>query len=107
MFKTARDPIAICLVGQNLFGDALNEAVNGKTVDGRTFLVHQISGEQPSAGCQILFVSSSERRRLHIILGEIKTEGVLTVGETDNFASEGGIINFKIEGGRVYCCVKT
>lgn len=101
MFKTARDPIAICLVGQNLFGDALNEAVNGKTVDGRTFLVRQISGEQPSAGCQILFVSSSERRRLHIILGEIKTEGVLTVGETDNFASEGGIINFKIEGGRV------
>jgi YfiR/HmsC-like len=101
MFKTATDPIAICVVGQNLFGDALNEAVSGKTVDGRPFLVRQVSGEQPSAGCQILFVSSSERKRLHAILGEIKTEGVLTVGETDNFEAEGGIINFKIEAGRV------
>jgi hypothetical protein len=26
---------------------------------------------------------------------------VLTVGETDNFAAEGGIINFKIEAGSV------
>jgi hypothetical protein len=101
IFKTARDPIAICVVGQNLFGEALNEAVSGKTVEGRTFLVRQVSGEQPSAGCQILFVSSSERKRLRVILGEIKADGVLTVGETDNFASEGGIINFKIEAGRV------
>ena len=35
--------------GKILFGDALDEAVNGKTVDGRTFLVRQVSGEQPAA----------------------------------------------------------
>jgi hypothetical protein len=27
--------------------------------------------------------------------------GVLTVGETEGFASQGGIVNFKLEGGRV------
>lgn len=35
------------------------------------------------------------------ILGEIKTGGVLTVGETDTFASERGMINFKVQDGRV------
>ena len=100
-FKTSADPIAICVVGQNLFGSALNDAVSGKTVDGRTFLVRQISGDQPTTGCQILFISSSERKRFHAILGEIKTSGVLTVGETEDFTTEGGIINFKIEAGRV------
>ena len=28
--------------------------------------------------------------------------GVLTVGETEGFASQGGIVNFKLEGGRVH-----
>jgi uncharacterized protein DUF4154 len=101
VFKSSADPISICVVGQNLFGNALDNAVIGKTVEGRTFLVRQLSGSQPLAGCQILFVSSSERNRLQSIFGEIKTGGVLTVGETDTFASEGGMINFKIEGGRV------
>jgi hypothetical protein len=38
---------------------------------------------------------------LHGILGEIKTTGVLTVGETETFASEGGVVNFRIEAGSV------
>ncbi len=100
-FKTTRDPIAICVVGENLFGNAIEEAVNGKTVDGRGFLVRRLSNDQAATGCQILFISSSERSRFHAILGDLKTGGVLTVGEADNFAAEGGIINFKIEAGRV------
>ena len=31
----------------------------------------------------------------------IGNSAVLTVGETDNFAAEGGIINFKIDAGSV------
>jgi len=100
-FKNATDPIAICVVGQNPFGSALEEAVTGKRVEGRTFLVRQLSSGQPVTGCQLLFVSASERNRLRAILGEIKIDGVLTVGDTDTFASEGGMINFKIEAGRV------
>jgi len=101
-FKTSTDPIAICLLGHNSFGNAMKQAVNGKTVDGRSFLVRQITGEQETTGCQILFVGSSEQKHLHAILEEIKTGGVLTVGETDTFAVEGGMINFKIEGGKVH-----
>ena len=37
----------------------------------------------------------------HKILGEIKTHAVLTVDETDTFASDGGMINLKIEGERI------
>lgn len=100
-FKTQAEPISICVVGQNPFGSALEEAVNGKMADGRPFLVRALSGQQTAAGCRILFVSSSEKKRLHAILDGLKNEGTLTVGETDNFTSEGGMINFKIESGRV------
>jgi len=105
-FKTSTDPIMICVLGENPFGNVLDQAVTGKTVDGRRFLVRQLSGEQTAAGCQILFVSSSERYRSHAILTEVKTGetkngAVLTIGETDDFTMQGGVINFKIEAGRV------
>lgn len=100
-FKTSGDPIQICMLGENMFGNALEEAVSGKTVDGRTFLVRHITSPNAAGGCQILFISASERKRLHETLCQIRSEGVLTVGETDNFTTEGGIINFRIENGRV------
>jgi hypothetical protein len=56
-FKTSTDPITICVLGQNPFGNALEQAVSGKTVEGRTFVVRQLSSELPATGCQILFVS--------------------------------------------------
>jgi hypothetical protein len=100
-FKNPTDPIVICVLGQNPFGSALAQAVSGKEVEGKKFEVRQLSDEQQTEGCQILFVSSSERKRLHEIFGEIKASGVLTVGETDTFASEGGVINFQIDSGKV------
>ncbi len=51
--------------------------------------------------CQILFVNASERKRAAKILPELKATGVLTVGETEGFAAEGGVINFKTDDGQV------
>lgn len=64
-------------------------------------MVRQLPSDLPPTGCQILFIGSSEAKRLRAILGSMKTTGVLTVGETETFASEGGVINFRIEAGTV------
>jgi hypothetical protein len=100
-FKNPSDPIVIAVLGTNPFGDALAAAVAGKTLGGRAFQVREISTAQQAAVCQIVFISSSERKRLGALLPGIGNAAVLTVGETDNFAAAGGIINFKIDGGNV------
>jgi uncharacterized protein DUF4154 len=94
-------PIAICVLGQNPFGPVLEDTVSGKTLDGRAFVVRRISEAKAAARCQILFVSSSERKRFGAILGELRTGGVLTVGETEGFIEEGGIVNLKLDGGKI------
>ena len=99
-FKSPTDPIVIGVLGKNPFGAALSEAVAGKTLGGRTFQVREVTDAQ-AAGCQIVFVSSSERKRMGPLFIVIGNSAVLTVGETDNFAVEGGIINFKIDAGSV------
>jgi hypothetical protein len=100
-FKDSNSPIAICVVGQNPFGAILEETVNGKKLEGRHFVVRNITADQLAGGCHILFVSSSERKHSRAILESIKTPGVLTVGEVDGFAMDGGVINFKLDGGKL------
>jgi len=100
-FKSSSDPIVIGVLGKNSFGDALTSVISGKTFEGHPFRVRQVADAQQAAGCQILFISSSERKQLDTLLRQIGNAGVLTVGETDNFTSDGGIVNFKIEGGSV------
>ena len=100
--KGSSDPINICILGEDPFGNSLEDAVKGKTVEGRTFLVPvRISEVQQASACQILFVSSTERKHVRAILAALKAPGVLTVGETEGFAAQGGMINFKLEDGRV------
>jgi hypothetical protein len=94
-------PIAICVLGQNPFGRVLEDTVSGKTVDGKMFVVRRVSEVKAAAHCQILFVSSSERMRFGAILGELRTGGVLTVGETEGFIEEGGVVNLKLDGGKI------
>jgi hypothetical protein len=105
-FKGPSDPIVIGILGKNPFGDSLHEAVAGKTFKGRAFQVREVADAQQAAACQVVFVSSvfvgsSDRKRLGTVLTQLVSSPVLTVGDTDNFAAEGEIINFKIERGTI------
>jgi hypothetical protein len=98
-FKTPTDPLVICVLGKDRIANVLRELVSGSSIDGRSAVVRQLSGGQAACGCHILFVSSSENKRFRSALGT--SASILIVGETPGFAANGGIINFKLEGGKV------
>ena len=100
-FKSPEDPIAICVLGQDPFGTALEEVVRNKTVANRTFVVREVLNAQQAITCQIVFVSASERKRFRLLLDGLKGRSILTVGEADDFTASGGIINFKLKDARV------
>lgn len=100
-FKTASDPITICVLGQSPILQTLNEAVNGETIEDRKLIVRQVSDVSQARNCQLLFVGSSDRKYLQSALRELKAAGILTVGETASFTAEGGVVNFRLEGNKV------
>jgi len=100
-FKTPNDPIVICILGSDPFGGALDQALNGKEVEGRPFLVRPLSSIPPDLHCHILFVPSSERKRFRSIAGSLEGSAILTIGEIQGFPTDGGVINFRLEDGRV------
>ena len=102
-FKNAAEPISICVFGGNPFGSLLEDAVKGKTVGGRGFVVREVSNSQQTANCHVLFVNASGRKRVptRALLIGLKTGNILTVGESDDFIANGGVINFKLKDARV------
>ena len=101
-FKEPGEPIKVCILGENPFGRALDIALQGKVAESRTFVIEQISDLRQAIGCHILFVSASERRRVRPILEAVRTRsGVLSIGDLEDFAAQGGVVNFKLEDGRI------
>jgi hypothetical protein len=100
-FKGPDDPIAICVLGQNPFGTALEDVVRDKTVGSRGFVVREALNAQQASKCQIVFVTASERKRFRSLLEELKGHSILTVGEAEDFVANGGVINFKLKDARV------
>jgi hypothetical protein len=100
-FTDARDPFTICVWGDNPFGSSLDDAARGKTVANRPIAVHQVSSPPQARTCRILFVSASERKRMRDLVETLRNCSVLTVGDTDDFTANGGIVQFNLRDARV------
>ncbi len=100
-FQSATVPVSICILGRNPFETALNEAVAGKTIQDRPLSVRTLSNADDPCSCHVLFVSSSERKHFQTILATTAAAAVLTVGDADSFLASGGVVNLRLEGGKV------
>ena len=100
-FPSPDAPLQVCVLGQDPFGSDFEQVILDKTVNGHRIEVIHPAGVPQARACQILFVASSEKRRIREILDGLKAASVLTVADTTGFARMGGIINFVMEESRV------
>src|ERR1700733_12085803 len=61
-FNNDKEPVRICVLGKDPFGGVLEEAVRGKKVSGRSFVVAGIS--DPARPSTARSCSSARRRRI-------------------------------------------
>ena len=100
-FKGTHSDLYLCVLGDDPFGTALDRTISGKIVNGRTLAVKRSGRLQDLKDCHLMFLSSSERDRLTKILDVLAGSSVLTVGDTDQFALLGGMINLYVEESKV------
>ena len=101
-FADASAPIEIGVLGDSSFGSALEEAVKGQKVHGRPLVVRPAThGIADLKSCQVVFVCRSEKARLKEVLDRLKGSHALTVGDLDDFAERGGMINFVMKSTKV------
>lgn len=101
MFLSPNTAINLCILGEDPFGDDLEQTIQGKIIHGRAVVIRRFKGMQGLDVCHVLFVSSSEQKRLPQLLDSLKGRSVLTVGDIEGFAAAGGMINFTMQGNKV------
>ncbi len=91
----------ICILGEDPFGGALDDATRGRQIDGRAVVLRRYHDPEDLTGCHILFIAGSESRRVEQIVRRVAPFPTLTISEIPRFTSRGGMVNFVLSGGRV------
>jgi hypothetical protein len=101
-FSSPHDPLVIGVIGDDPFGQLLNEAVEGETYHGRPIRIEHYRNAREIKRCHILFVTHSEEDQVDQILSSVAGKNIITVGETDGFLDHGGMIALTAERNKVH-----
>jgi hypothetical protein len=101
-YPDARAPTVVCTLGKEPFGPALDRFASGNSAFGRQFVVRRLRYEEDSHGCHVVYISSSKRKLLPEILKGLEGSHILTVGETEQFAAHGGMVQLSMENKQVH-----
>jgi preprotein translocase subunit Sec61beta len=97
-FADSQASFVICILGDDPFGDFLDQTVRGEQFHGRTFAVRRYKSADELKTCHILFISEPGAEA---VLGQLKDRPVLTVSDDEAFAERGGMIRFITDHGRI------
>ena len=93
-FATRDTPVTIAVMGDDPLATELDQAVAGRTVNGRRVTVRRLKAGESLAGVHILFIARSESSRLPQLVQTAQPRSVLTVTESDGALNYGSVINF-------------
>lgn len=82
-----------CIVGEKTLGLAM-ETIAGKTVRGQVISVQRSSVYDQKSNCHLLFVSNFNGLSVKSLVDRLTRQGVVTVGEGEQFVRHGGMIGF-------------
>ena len=98
VFKNTQGEITICMIGPNVYGNAL-KVLEGEVAQGKRLTVRMHTEGWFSAlaeTCRVAIFTERSPELPRTALPALADKSVLTVGETSSFLRDGGIIKFKI-----------
>lgn len=96
-----RAPLIIGILGDDPFGSILDEIVRGERIGARPFEVRRYRQVADIEACNLVFISRSEVARIPQILEALRNRPILTVSEGNDFAKQGGMIQFVNDKNRI------
>ena len=88
----------IGILGNDPFGSFLESVVEGEKVDGRPIIIRRYGDAHDVKDCQILYIN---KRNASGIAKELQNRSILTVSDTDDFATDGGMIRFSFVNNKI------
>ena len=80
------------VLGGQITGDVFGKMLEGKKVDGRTIHVRLARSDEELRLCDIVYFADAETSRPKSVLTNLRDSKILTIGEANSFAQDGGIV---------------
>jgi hypothetical protein len=100
-------PIVIGLYGRSPFGTELGAAIAARKVGGRAIVLREVTEPEQLKDVHLLFIPAAADRELDLIMPAVRERAILTVGESEAFQDEGGIIAFIVTGEKLRFTIDT
>ena len=100
-FADDQSPFTLCVAGPDPFGALLDRAIAGQNFAGRAETIRRVPDAGEAAGCQILYIASSDPLTLRQASDAVRGRPVLVVTDGVQEADERGMINFLVIDDRV------
>jgi len=106
-FRDPKAPIVIGILEDDLVEKSLDQVVRNEMIRNRKLAVKRYQNVDEIDSCQILFFSRSKSGDCEKIFSDLKGKPVLTVGESEEFSSAGGMIRFLTDQNKIRLRINT
>jgi len=86
--------VRVCVLGSGEVSSILSKALQGKSAGKQDIMVRRVEDLAGAAWCRIVFITKSAEMEPEFVVNSLGAASILTVGETDGFAANGGMVNF-------------
>lgn len=98
-FASATAPLNLCVVGEDPFGNLIDEAVAGQQVAGRPVAVKRLKTVARESGCHIAYVGGEARTQA--VTDGLRGSTALVVTDARSSGTAAGAVHFVIKDNRV------
>ena len=93
--------LVIGFVGEGSMGELLQKVLEGKSSDSRPIHVVLSPSDEELKKCNVIYFGDAQPRKVRATLERVRSLNILTVGETESFTQEGGIVGLVRTGEQV------
>ena len=98
--EVSNNTIRLGIVGRNEFVKTMKQNLSGQVVNGMEIKIIHYEPTDDLTDCNSLFIADDPTINPKEILKKVKGKPILTISETPDFCSIGGMINFKENGNK-------
>ena len=100
-FKNPEEPFIIGIIGEDPFGNYLDETVRGEFIGTHPIMIKRCNDVRSALTCHMLYINTTDREWLRTILNSVSEKNILTVSDDPSFNKLGGIIRFYTEDNKI------
>lgn len=100
-FVSSDAPLVIGVLGEDPFGQYLDDLLKGEKAGGHPLVVRRFSSVEGSLGAHVLFINLRSKEERKEALKALDDKNVLSVSDAADFTRQGGMIQFFIKENKI------